>query len=247
MRRATRSSLLGLTLSALLAGCGAATNETDTRLTATGELVALSGGRGGPANACFSCHGLEGQGDGDSVPRLAGLDAGYMQKQLEDYASGIRPDPVMGPIAKRLTDADRRSVSLWYAAMPVRAVESRLDSAPSVYLVGDPSRNIVPCAACHGAAGEGTGGANPALAGQPRAYTLEQLRRWKRTDRRNDPRGVMTVAVAQLTPDEMSAISAWLERQSPSQAPASAAATSSVAASAAAEPAASRERRRPDR
>lgn len=242
-----RHETLILTLVIGLSGCGAATNETDARLTATGELVALSGGGGGAANACFSCHGLEGQGDGDSVPRLAGLDAGYLQKQLTDYASGIRPDPVMGPIAKALNDADRRSVSQWYAAMPTWEAESPLESAPSIYLVGDPSRNIVACAACHGATGQGSGGGNPALAGQPSAYTVEQLMRWKRTDRRNDPRGVMTVAAARLRPDEMSAIAVWLERQSPARSPDSAAATSSVAASASAIPAASRERRRLDR
>jgi cytochrome c553 len=39
--------------------------------------------------------------------------------------------------------------------------------------------------------GRGVGAANPALSGQPAAYTVEQIKRWKTAERRNDPRGVM--------------------------------------------------------
>lgn len=232
----------------LAAACHPATNRTEAALTATGELVALSGGGAGARNACFSCHGLAGQGDGDSVPRLAGLDVGYLQKQMQDYADDIRHDPVMTPIAQRLTDGERRSVVAWYATMPAPApAATNATPAPAIYLRGDPNRGVVACASCHGSEGQGAGPGNAALAGQPAAYTLEQLRRWKRTDRRNDPRGVMTAAVAPLTEDEMAAIAAWLATRSPARAPDSGAATASVSALAAAQPAASRATRRPDR
>lgn len=231
----------------MAAACHPATNQTEAALTASGELVALSGGGAGARNACFSCHGLRGQGDGDAVPRLAGLDVGYLQKQMQDYANDIRHDAVMTPIAQRLTDGERRAVVAWYAAMPAAATETNTAQAPAIYLRGDARRGVVACASCHGVEGQGAGTANPALAGQPAAYTLEQLRRWKRTDRRNDPRGVMTAAVAPLTDDEMAAIAAWLETRSPSRAPDSGAPTASVSAWAAAEPAASRGIRHPDR
>lgn len=234
----------------LVAACHPATNRTEAALTASGELVALSGGGAGARNACFSCHGLEGQGDGDAVPRLAGMDVGYLQKQMQDYAGDIRHDPVMTRIAQRLTDGERRAVVAWYAAMPVTATATAPPSGvprPAIYLRGDPRRGVAACASCHGAEGQGAGPGNPALAGQPAAYTLEQLRRWKRTDRRNDPRGVMTAAVAPLNDREMAAIAAWLETRSPSRAPDGGAATASVSATAAAEPAASRGIRHPDR
>lgn len=231
----------------LASACHPATNQTEAALTATGELVALSGGGAGARNACISCHGLDGLG-GDAVPRLAGLDVGYLQKQMQDYASDIRHDPVMTPIAKRLTDEERRSVVAWYAAMPVPSTPAAASGlAPAVYLRGDARRGIVACASCHGVEGKGGGPGNPALAGQPAAYTLEQLKRWKRADRRNDPRGVMTAAVAPLTDGEMTEIAAWLETRSPSLAPDSGGPTASVSARAAAEPAASRGIRHPDR
>ncbi len=186
-------------------------------------------------------------GDGDAVPRLAGLDVGYLQKQMEDYASGIRPDTVMGEIAKRLSDGERRSVVAWYASMPVASITPAVRSAPVIYLQGDASRGVVACAACHGAEGQGGGVGIPQIAAQPAAYTLEQLKRWKKTDRRNDPRGVMTTAVAPLTEIEMAEIANWLKTRSPSRSPDTAAAIASVSAMAAAEPAASRGIRHPDR
>jgi cytochrome c553 len=64
------------------AACDRPVSRTDEALSASGRLVAMSGGAGGAANACFSCHGLDGAGDGVSTPRLAGLEAGYLLKQM---------------------------------------------------------------------------------------------------------------------------------------------------------------------
>ena len=77
-----RAPLASLMLLMLLAGCEAAATDTDRVLSANGEVIALSGGAGGAANACFTCHGLDGGGDGAAAPRLAGLHLGYLQKQM---------------------------------------------------------------------------------------------------------------------------------------------------------------------
>lgn len=242
-----RPLLAALTLATAAAACSPATNRTGEAFTADGRIIAMSGGEGGPDNACFSCHGLDGAGDGVSTPRLAGLDAGYLQKQLADYDDGTRPDDVMTPIAKWLDDGDRRAVAAWYAALPAPDGAGAGAAAPAIYLNGAPGRRVAACASCHGPDGRGVGPGNPALSGQPAAYTLEQLRRWKRAERRNDPRGVMADAVAGLSEAEMAAIAAWLERAPTAPRPYSAAASASVAAAAAARPAASRGTRRPDR
>ena len=235
-----------LTLLAV-AACDSTPGRTDRAFSRTGQVIAMSGGAGGAANACFTCHGLQGQGDGAAAPRLAGLDSGYLQKQMEDYASGLRPDDQMTRIAKALDADSRRAVADYYAAMPAPA-GGAATLAPAIYLRGDPARGIVACAACHGANGEGSGdGGNPEVAGQPYPYLLEQLHRWKAGDRRNDPRGVMAAAVRPLSDPEARAIALWLSRQPASRAPASAAASASASVDAAARPAASRETRRPGR
>ena len=229
------------------AACSPRTNETGAAFTRTGQVIAMSGGEGGAANACFSCHGLDGAGDGVSVPRLSGLHAGYLQKQMEDYANDLRQDTVMTEVARWLDDGDRRAVSAWYASLPAPAMTGAAGPAPAIYLTGDPTRNVAACASCHGVDGLGVGSGNPAIAAQPAAYTIEQIRRWKTAERRNDPRGMMAEAVAGLTAAETDRIAAWLEILPAAPPPDSDAASASAAASAAARPAASRGVRRPDR
>lgn len=236
-----------LAVAGAVSACGRAPGETDRRLSIDGRTVAMSGGAGGAAKACFSCHGLDGMGDGISIPRLTGLDAGYLQKQMEDYASGIRPDKVMGPVAKPLDDRSRRAVAAYYASLPVSSSPASAAPPPILWTQGDPKRGLPPCAACHGAEGQGVGGGQPALAGQPAAYTLDQLKRWKRAARRNDPRGVMATIAAKLTENEAAALAAWSETQPASPALASGVASASAVAAAAAGSAASREGRRRDR
>ena len=231
----------------ILTACSPASNDTGAAFTRNGQIIAMGGGEGGPANACFSCHGLDGAGDGVSVPRLAGLDAGYLQKQMEDYAHDVRQDPVMKEVARWLDDGDRRAVAQWYASLPAPATSGASGPAPAIYLRGDPSRGVAACASCHGVDGRGIGSGNPAIAAQPAAYTVDQLRRWQLAKRRNDPRGVMIDAVKGLTDAEIAQIAAWLETAPAAPRPDSGVASASAAASASARPEASRGVRRPDR
>jgi len=229
---------------AAAAACSPVDRSAEKVFSASGEIIAMSGGDGGPANACFSCHGLDGGGDGVSVPRLAGLDAGYLQKQLRDYAAEVRSDPVMSPIAKWLDDDEQHAVAVWYAAMPAR-VAPPSTPPPEVWLNGAPERGVTACASCHGVDGQGLGAGNPAVYGQPAAYTLDQLRRWKRGERRNDPLGVMARAVAGLSEAEMRTIAAWLETAPSAPPPANGVASASASAAGPAGSAASRAPRRP--
>ena len=229
-----------------LTACDRPDSRTDAALSATGRTIALSGGAGGADKACFACHGLDGGGDGVSTPRLAGLEAGYLQKQMEDYASGLRPDPVMTPVAKALDDQASRAVVGYYAALPM-ASGGDGGAAPALWSRGDPSRGLKPCAVCHGDQAQGVGVGGPALAGQPEAYTREQVERWRLAKRRNDPRGAMGDIARKLTSSEVDALAAWLRRTPVSPAPASDAASASASSQAAGRLAASRAGRRLDR
>ena len=199
-------------LSALvLVGCSQVSSRSADRFTESGELVALSGGAAGGSNACFTCHGLDGRGNGAGAPRLAGLDLGYLDKQLNNYASGIRQHPEMEWIARRLSATDRHAVSAYYALMPFETAASAAlpMEGRGLYLKGDPARGLAACATCHGAQGEGIGPANPPLAGQPAVYLAEQLESWRRSERRNDPNNIMLRISLRLTPREVAALSAY--------------------------------------
>ena len=203
MLRPLRTGFCGLSIAAaLLSACGPVDATSSKRFGASGQLISLSGAGAGAANACFTCHGLEGRGDGAGSPRLAGLDPGYIHRQLEAYADGRRHHPQMSWVAKELSAEQRKVVAQFYADMPFETESGAATAAPVLYVRGDPERGLPACASCHGLAAQGIGPANPALAGQPAAYLAGQIEQWRHARRRNDPGDVMLRISQLLTPRE---------------------------------------------
>lgn len=186
--------------------------------TSTGELIALSGGDAGAANACHTCHGLAGEGDGAGTPRLSGMPFGYLVKQLEDFADGRRRHPEMRQIALRLDPGERQAVARWYAQRDipetVASDGAASQAAVSIWTTGDADRGIPPCAACHGLLGEGLGAANPPLFGQPPAYLEGQLSQWRTGKRQSGSGDVMLLVSRHLTAREIADVSAYAARLS---------------------------------
>ena len=55
------------------------------------------------AQACAACHGQNGVSiEPKTIPIIWGQQASYLMKQLRDYRSGDRDNPIMTPIAKGL-------------------------------------------------------------------------------------------------------------------------------------------------
>lgn len=196
-----------------LSGCGSVERGSADRFIATGETIALSGGDAGAPYACFTCHGIDGRGNGAGTPRLASLDRGYMTAQLEAYASGRRQHPEMAAIAGKLSSDQQDAVSAYYASMAFvpkpSAVAGPAIPASVLYHRGDPARGLASCSSCHGSSGEGVGPANPPLGAQPAAYLAEQLEQWRTSKRRNDPQNVMLRISQMLSPQESEALSAY--------------------------------------
>jgi cytochrome c553 len=190
---------------------------------ARGQLLAVGGGPGGTGAACFSCHGIQGEGDsGAGFPRLAGLDAQYLAKQMEDYRSGARPNRVMSPIAQQLDAEDYRSVALYYASLRARMSPFRLTAADGLllqqggilYARGSAERGIQACANCHGPGARGLGSTYPAIV-QPSAYTDAQLRLWRAGVRRNDINNVMGSLSRRMTDEDIRSVAAYLAELPP--------------------------------
>lgn len=187
-------------------------------LAADPATLANTGGNG--QAACASCHGPDGGGQA-SFPRLAGLDASYLQNQLDSFASGTRLNPVMEPVAKALTPEDRAAMAAYYAKLPVpaalvgRAPSPADDRSPGARLVreGAWNRGVPACEQCHARGGSGVGSAFPPITGQPAGYISAQLNAWKAGSRKNDPLQLMRTVSKKLTADEVTAVSEWLARQ----------------------------------
>jgi cytochrome c553 len=160
-------------------------------------------GRGATlALRCTMCHGAQGM-SGANAPNLAGQYADAIYKQLVDFQRGARSEAVMGAMTAALTDQDMLDLSHYYAGLP-RSNAEHLASAPALVRVGDPMRNIAPCASCHGRV-DGKIGA-PMLEGEPKAYLDKQLSAFKDGSRKNDMNAAMRSEARLLTPAEIATL-----------------------------------------
>lgn len=178
-------------------------------------LVHEGNGRG--VAPCASCHGKDGAGQATAgFPRLAGLNADYLAKQLHDFKRGLRSNPVMQPIARALSDAEIAATARYFAALPVpKAQEAAADPAlvkkgEALFHNGDWARGVPGCYQCHGPEGQGIGAHFPAIVPQSSLYVRNQLRDWKSGARRNDPAGLMKSVADHLPDDEAAAVAAYV-------------------------------------
>ena len=174
----------------------------------------------GTVVACASCHGKDGGGMA-SFPRLAGMNAAYLLKQLQDFDSGSRGNAVMKPIAAALSPADRDAMANYYAALPIPAALAGTtapavpDASRGALLAtrGVWSKGVPACVQCHGPGGVGVGASFPAIAGQPSGYLASQLQAWQKGTRKNDPLELMQHLSRSLSAAEIKAVSDWFARQ----------------------------------
>ena len=193
----------------------------DDDLLELGRLVAMGGAEnGGSGMACITCHGGQGAGDGSGTfPRLTGQAAWYTYKQLNDYASGARPNDVMTGIAQRLTEREREAVAAYYAvvrapiAKPLGAADQgALQWGGQLAAVGSAEKGIPACVNCHGPQGTGNPPSVPYLAGQYANYMTYQLQLWKEGVRDNDALDVMSTIARKMTREDMEAVSEYYNR-----------------------------------
>jgi cytochrome c553 len=179
-------------------------------------------GNGKGAAPCMACHGDDGAGQAAAGnPRLAGLNAAYLQKQLEDFSNGSRVNQMMQASAKALDADERHALALYYSKLPLPSALAKpatpLPPADSIGAVlatrGDWGRGVPGCIQCHGPGGVGVGANFPPLAGQPAAYLKAQLKAWQRGSRHNDPLQLMQHVAAALSAKDIEAVANWFAAQ----------------------------------
>src|SRR5450631_136643 len=89
--------------------------EADPSYWKAGEKLYRGGDHDRGIPACMACHGPTGKGNEPAkFPALRGQQAGYVVKQLNDYAAGTRttgPNGIMQTISKRLSPDDIRNLA----------------------------------------------------------------------------------------------------------------------------------------
>ncbi len=182
--------------------------------------IATQGNKQGTP-ACQTCHGADGGGVAAAgFPRLAGLDAGYIEQQLLNFRSGKRSNPVMQPIAISLSKKEVPLIAAYYAALPIPV--STPEGGDTTLLAkgeilatrGDWSNEIPACFQCHGPEGKGLGPSFPAISGQSASYISNQIAAFKSGTRANDPVGLMKSVADKMSADQIEEVSAYLANQS---------------------------------
>lgn len=187
--------IFGLVALALLAG-GSSLNAQDA---AAGQAS---------YTVCAACHGANAEGNmALNAPALAGQEAWYLERQLQNFKGGIRGGgsdvfgTQMAPMAATLpTDAHVKNVAAYIASLAPAAIahDGGGDAAAGQAVYAS-------CAACHGLQGEGNEALNaPNLTIQQDWYLIRQLENFKSGARGANPQdlyGAQMRAMAMLLAD----------------------------------------------
>ena len=182
---------------------------------------------------CAGCHGEFGQGSlGGEYPRLAGLDADYIAKQLSDFKLRRRINIPMIPFAndRELPGDDVRVISKYLSniQLPTRLEpidEENFDALERLYA----SKRVVnisaypgdidlgskvynkECASCHAKDGYGKKDKKaPMLAGQYSEYLLRQMQNYRSGERLHDEEEDDRALFNEISDDAINGMLAYL-------------------------------------
>lgn len=168
----------------------------------------------GRSAVCAGCHGVDGNSAAPNFPKLAGMDAAYITKQLTDFKSGARKDPVMSGMAAPLSKKDAEDLGAYFASQKrsagtASASADVLKKAERLYRGGNTKVGIAACMGCHGPSGTGIPPRFPAVGGQHATYNEKQLKDFKAGTRSNDGE-IMTVIAFRLSEAEIKGLSEYM-------------------------------------
>jgi cytochrome c553 len=145
------------------------------------EAAASGSAEAGAAKAatCLACHGPSGNSVNPEWPVIAGQNANYLAEQIKLIRDGKRPNLLMAPIVKDLSNQDILDLAAYFATQTPTGHEadpSYWRAGEKLYRGGDVVRGIPACLACHGPVGRGNPAAGyPALRAQYAVYAVKQL------------------------------------------------------------------------
>jgi len=183
---------------------------------ATAALAAGDATAGKAKSAtCAACHSADGNSVNPQYPKLAGLGADYLLKQLQDYKSGARANPIMLGMVAPLGPQDMEDLAAYYASQQIARAAADPALAPqgeAIFRGGNLSSGVSACAACHGATGMGNPAAKfPAIAAQHAEYLQAQLKAFRAVERANDAGQMMRAIAAKMTDAEIKAVASYAQ------------------------------------
>jgi cytochrome c553 len=175
---------------------------------AKGEALYNSGDAGRNIPACSSCHGNAGNSTISANPKLASQHEAYLAKQLHNFQTPERNQPVMSLYAKALKDDEIANLAAYLSAQvpkPGAAKDKEIVAlGKKIWRAGIAEKNVPACAGCHSPNGAGIPAQFPRLAGQHQDYTVAQLSGFRSKARKNSPQ--MNTISRDLSDEEIKAV-----------------------------------------
>ena len=160
------------------------------------------------AAGCFGCHGEDGHSMVPSFPKLAGMQADYIAKQVFDFQNGKRTDETMVGMSYMVASkADAVDIGAYFEAQsPMKGEPTGSDLAGK----GATAYVELKCGTCHGKKGEGKGNLFPRIGGQHLDYLAKTLQDFRSGERTSDRSGMMAPVAKKLTDEQIDALSDYL-------------------------------------
>ena len=163
---------------------------------------------------CAGCHGVDGNSPNAIWPSLAGQHASYLVKQLENFKSGERADPVMQGMAATLSEEDMQDVAAYFETQklnPVSFDANLVERGEAIYRGGITETSVAACMGCHSPSGAGNEPARyPSLRGQHSDYLVAQLKKFRDGSRANDSGEIMRKIAKRMTDSEIMSVAAYI-------------------------------------
>lgn len=161
---------------------------------------------------CAACHGADGNSGIPANPKLAQQHPEYLVKQLQEFKSGKRANPIMSGFAATLSDADMKNIAYWVAAKSAKSGFAKdkelVTLGERIYRGGIADRQVAACAGCHSPNGAGIPAQYPRLSGQHADYTAAQVTGFRDGVRKNSAQ--MTQVAAKMNDREIKAVSDYI-------------------------------------
>lgn len=163
---------------------------------------------------CAGCHGADGNSANPSWPKIAGQGAAYIEKQLADFKSKKRTDPMMDYQASVLSQADMSNLAAFFSGQTGSqgAADEKLATAgQKLYRGGNKAKGVAACIACHGPTGAGNPAAKfPKLSGQHAAYIEKAMKDFRSGARSNDMNKMMQIIAEKMSDKEIKAVASYI-------------------------------------
>ena len=175
---------------------------------------------------CAGCHGADGNSPAPSFPKIAGIGANYIIKQLQDVRDGKRIIVEMNGLVDDYDDEEFKDLAAYYNSQTLQLAGAKplevkinagikvdgLALGARVYRAGNQETHVPACTGCHSPRGLGNEPAGfPRIGGQYAAYIAKQLRMFRDGERTNDgDAAIMRQVAKNMTNAEIDAVANYI-------------------------------------